>query len=128
MSPRLRTLALLAIGFTASTVISQTVALTKRFPQFDNADVKVWKTTIEPRQPLPLHHHDHPRVLVALTRGTLSIEEAAGQKESIALEVGKAYWLPAMAPGAVHSDVNPGNNPIEVMIVELQRSNYTPPS
>ncbi|HEY4010442.1 MAG TPA: hypothetical protein VGM11_09855, partial [Acidobacteriaceae bacterium] len=36
-------------------------AQTGRTPQFENADVKVWRSLIQPGAPLPLHRHDHPR-------------------------------------------------------------------
>ena len=127
MTQYFRAAALVAVGFTASTLISQKVAQTQRFPQFDNDEVKVWKTVIEPKQPLSMHHHDHGRVLVALTGGTLDIVESSGKKEVLPLDVGKAYWLPAMAPNTVHSDVNAGDKPIEVMVVEIQHNNYVAP-
>jgi predicted component of type VI protein secretion system len=36
-------------------------------------------------------------------------------------DTGKAYWLPANAPNTMHSDVNGGDKPIEVMVVELKK-------
>ena len=33
---------------------------TRREPQFENALVKVWKSTIMPKQPLAMHRHEHP--------------------------------------------------------------------
>jgi quercetin dioxygenase-like cupin family protein len=122
--------ALLATALGSSAItwqVQQKMAQTERFPQFDNDEVKVWKTVIQPKQPLTMHHHDHGRVLVALTGGTLNIVEPSGAKEVLPLEGGKAYWLPAMAPGAVHSDVDAGDKPIEVMVVELQHDMYTKP-
>jgi beta-alanine degradation protein BauB len=94
-------------------------ASTHRVPQFENDAVKVWRTIIEPGTPLPLHHHDHPRVLVALSPGTLKIVEQSGATQTIELKVGEAYWLPAMPAGALHQDVNASGQPIEVMVVEL---------
>jgi quercetin dioxygenase-like cupin family protein len=125
MRSTLSGIAFLAIGFTASSVISQVkqTATSQRFPQFENAQVKVWKTIILPHQPLAMHHHDHGRALVALTSGTMNIVESSGATEVHHWEAGKAYWLPAMAPGAMHSDVNAGDKPIEVMVVELQKEN-----
>ncbi len=31
-----------------------------------------------------------------------------------------AYWLDANAPGTLHQDINVGDKPIEVMVVELE--------
>lgn len=94
---------------------------THRVTQFENDAVKVWRTTIQPGTPLPLHHHDHPRVLVALSPGTLKIVEQSGETQTINLKVGEAYWLPAMPTGALHQDVNASGQPIEVMVVELEK-------
>lgn len=95
-------------------------AQTGRVPQFENEDVRVWRSLILPNAPLPLHHHDHPRVIIALQGGTMHIVDADGTTEVHPWETGKAYWLPAMAPGKMHIDKNAGDKPIEVMVVELE--------
>ena len=106
----------------AATARPQTASSeTHRIPQFEKDSVKVWRTIIQPGAPLPLHHHDHPRVLVALTPGTLKIVEQNGETETLVLKVGEAYWLPAMPPGALHQDINASGQPIEVMVVELEK-------
>lgn len=93
---------------------------TQRFPQFENDDVKVWKSVIVPNAPLTMHRHDHPRVIIALSGGTMKIVEQAGATEVHVWETGKAYWLPANPPDTQHADVNAGDKPIEVMVVELK--------
>ena len=98
-------------------------ARTLRTPQFENEDVKVWKSVIRPGSPLPPHRHDHPRVIVALVGGKMKIVEGDGSSQVHDWESGKAYWLPANPPGKLHSDVNAGDQPIEVMVVELQKAN-----
>ena len=107
----------------AGLAVAQTPALTSRTPQFDNAEVKVWKSVVLPHSPLPLHRHDHPRVIVALTGGTMRIAEEQGGGETEHWETGKAYWLPANPPGTRHQDINVGDKPIEVMVIELQKAN-----
>jgi hypothetical protein len=94
---------------------------TQRFPQFDNEDVKVWKSVVYPDAPLTMHRHDHPRVIIALKGGTMKIVEKAGGSESHSWETGHAYWLPANPPGTQHADVNAGKDPIEVMVAELEK-------
>ena len=37
---------------------------TTRIPQFENSHVKVWKSTVVPNAPLPLHRHDHGRNMI----------------------------------------------------------------
>jgi hypothetical protein len=83
----------------------------------------VWKTTLLPDAPLTLHRHDHPRILVALTDGTLDLVDSTGSHDIHALQKDHAYWLPAMPPGAMHKDVNPGPKPLEVMVIELEKEN-----
>ena len=93
---------------------------TQRIPQFQNEDVKVWKSVVLPNQPLAMHRHDHPRVIIALSGGTMNIVPQDGPTEPHVWETGRAYWLPANPPGTMHADVNAGTKPIEVMVVELE--------
>jgi hypothetical protein len=124
MKHAIRLAAFVAATLCTSVVISQVekkLQQTERFPQFENEDVKVWKTIVMPHKPLAMHHHDHPRVIIALTGGTMNIVDPSGAIEPHIWETGKAYWLPAMPPYAMHSDVNAGEKPMEVMVVELQK-------
>lgn len=105
----------------AAAMYSQQVAIqTQRIAQFENEDVKVWKSVILPNAPLTMHRHEHPRVIVALSGGTMNIVEQNGPTEQHVWETSKAYWLPANPAGTAHADVNAGDKPIEVMVVELK--------
>ena len=95
--------------------------LTRRIPQFENDDVRVWKSIIAPRQPLTMHRHDRGRTVVALVGGTLKVVEESGRSKTVTWESGRAYWLPADPPGTRHADVNEGTAPIEVIVVEMKR-------
>lgn len=110
----------LILAFAGGFAGADTMGKTGREPQFDNPDVKVWKSVIQPRDPLPFHRHEHPRVIVALEGGTLQIVEQSGARETHDWQTGHAYWLPANPPGTLHQDVNVGDKPIEVMVVELE--------
>lgn len=118
-------LALVTVVGTACVVLAsqQNAAQTQRIPQFENDQVKVWKSIVAPNSPLPLHRHDHPRIITALVGGTMKIVEQDGSSEVHVWETGKSYWLPANAPGTMHTDVNTGGKPIEVMVVELKNAN-----
>ena len=122
----IRKLALLSLlaatGFAAGIAFAQTALKTGRTPQFENGEVKVWKSLILPHDPLPFHRHEHPRVLIALTTGNVDIVEKTGPVEHHPWTAGHAYWLPANAPGTEHQDVNVGDKPIEVIVVELQNA------
>jgi len=93
----------------------------RREPQFENAQVSVWKSIVMPKQPLTLHRHEHGRVLVALTDGQLKVVDGAGKTlDTYNLTAGKALWLSADPPGQMHADVNPGTKPVEVIVVQLK--------
>ena len=121
-----RTIVLNAVGITAILLVASGVwsadrtPATQRIPQFENAHVKVWKSTIVPNAPLPLHRHDHGRVIVALQGGTMKIEDQSGTVETQVWETGKAYWLAANPPNTMHRDINVGAHPIEVIVVEVE--------
>lgn len=110
-----------AILATVAVMRSQHGSTTQRFPQFENEDVKVWKSVVYPNAPLAMHRHDHPRVIIALKGGDMKIVENGGKSEDHPWETGHAYWLPANPPNTQHADVNSGKEPIEVMVVELEK-------
>lgn len=93
----------------------------QRVQQFENDDVKVWRALVLPNAPLTMHRHEHGRVIIPLRGGTMKIVEQSGSSERHVWETGKAYWLPANAPNTMHADVNAGDKPIEVMVVELKK-------
>src|SRR5277367_6813710 len=105
----------------AAGVIYSQQATSQRFPQFDNEDVKVWRSVVLPSQPLTMHRHEHPRVIIPLRGGLMKIVDQSGASESHQWDAGKAYWLPANPPNTRHADVNGGAEPIEVMVVELEK-------
>jgi hypothetical protein len=115
--PLLRAAWTTAIALTPLT--SQPTA-SQRIPQFENADVKVWKTLVMPNAPLTMHTHDHARVIVALTGGTMKIVNQDGTSEMQRWDTGKAYWLSAAEGKKRHADANQGDKPIEVMVIELK--------
>ncbi len=94
---------------------------TGRTPQFENEYVEVWKSVIVPDQPLEMHRHDNPRAIIALTGGTLTVVNDAGEQRDMTWETGSAYWLEADPPGELHGDVNEGPEPVEVIVVQLKR-------
>jgi len=109
-----RAMAVTALALGVFAAVRAQVAATQsgRVDQFENAEAKVWKT----------HHHDHPRIIVALTDGKLDLVDSGGGHDVHVWEKDHAYWLPAMPKGAMHSDVNAGDRPMEVMVVELEKA------
>jgi|SRR5579862_2526194 len=105
-----------------STLTSQQAGQTQRIPQFENGDVAVWKTTIQPNAPLTMHTHEHPRVIIALSGGTMKVVNEDGTSEQHQWDTGKAYWLPTEEGKKRHGDANLGSRPIEVMVVEVKNA------
>jgi quercetin dioxygenase-like cupin family protein len=100
----------------------QQAQASRREPQFENDDMKVWKSIIMPKQPLTLHRHEHGRALVALTDGQLKVVDKDGKQLNVYnLTKGTAMWLGVDPPGQMHADVNPGSKPVEVVVVELKK-------
>jgi len=107
--------------FAAGVAVGQQANTSRREPQFENSELKVWKSIIMPNQPLALHRHDHGRAAVVLKGGDLDVVDAKGvAQQTYKWETGKAYWLDADPAGTQHGDLNRGKEPIEVVIVELK--------
>ena len=107
--------------FAAGVAVGQQGAASRREPQFENSEVRVWKSIIMPNQPLALHRHEHGRALIALKTGNIDVVDASGKTlETYKWEAGKAYWLDADKPGTQHGDMNRGKEPMEVIVVELK--------
>ncbi|RVT90863.1 cupin domain-containing protein [Sphingomonas crocodyli] len=121
MNGKIGLVAALAIIGAAGIGNAAGTAQTGRTPLFQNPQARVWKSVIAPNSPLPFHRHEHPRALIALKGGTMKILEATGESELHEWKAGQAYWLPANVPGTTHQDVNVGNEPIEVIVVELSK-------
>ena len=101
---------------------AQQTSATRREPQFENDQVRVWKSIIMPKQPLSLHRHEKGRALIALKGGQLKVVNKDGKAiHTYDWESGKAYWLDADPPGQMHGDLNDTSAPIEVIVVELKR-------
>jgi quercetin dioxygenase-like cupin family protein len=115
----------IATVFAAGVAVGQQASTSRREPQFENSEVQVWKSIVSPGTPLGLHRHDHGRALISLNGGTLNVVDGAGKViDTYKLTAGKAMWLDADKAGTQHADVNPGKEPVEVIVVQLK--NDTP--
>ena len=114
--------AVMASVFAAGAAVgARQTGASRREPQFENGEVKVWKSIIMPNQPLTLHRHEHGRTIVALKGGTLDVVDAKGvTMQKMVWESGKAYWLDADVPNTQHADLNKGAAPMEVIVVEMK--------
>ena len=114
--------AVLAAGVVAGALAQSQPSQTRREPQFENENVRVWKSIIMPNQPLSLHRHDVGRTIVVLKGGSLDIVDAAGKTmKTLQWETGKAYWLDKDPVGEQHGDLNRGTAPMDVIVVEMRK-------
>ena len=112
---------IIATVFAAGVAVGEQQSTTRREPQFENSEVQVWKSIILPGKPLGLHRHDHGRALISLNGGVLNVVDGDGKVlDTYKLQAGKAMWLDADKPGTQHADVNPGKDPVEVIVVQLK--------
>lgn len=113
--------AIISSVFAAGVAVGQQQATSRREPQFENSEVQVWKSIISPGTPLGLHRHEHGRALISLNGGVLNVVDEKGNVIDVyKLQAGKAMWLDADKPGTQHADVNPGKEPVEVIVVQLK--------
>jgi len=113
--------AIVGTVFAAGVAVGQQGAASRREAQFENSEVQVWKSIVMPSQPLALHRHDHGRALISLNGGTLNVVDGSGKViDTYKLQAGKAMWLEADKAGTEHADVNPGNDAVEVIVVQLK--------
>ena len=96
-------------------------ATTHREKQCENSDVIVWKTIIEPNQPLIMHRHDHRRVVVSLTDVDLLVKNDRAQSHDLNMKRGPPLILLPDKPKELHCDINQSNHPMEVMVIEFKK-------
>lgn len=93
---------------------------TKRQVYIENAETKVWQTTICPNQKLPFHVHEHARVVIPEENGTLKIIYQSGKTKFLHLKKQVPMLLDKAQGSHLHQDVNIGQHPIHVTVVELR--------
>lgn len=120
MKTTIGAMAVIGSVFAAGIAVGQQ-STTRREPQFENSEVQVWKSIIYPGKPLGLHRHEHGRALISLNGGQLNVVAGDGKVlDTYKLRAGTAMWLDADKPGTQHADVNPGKDPVEVIVVQLK--------
>jgi hypothetical protein len=103
--------------------MSSTLALacsTQRTPHFENDSVKVWTSHICPKEELPFHTHQYPRVLISNSDGDLDVVYKDGRKSKIILKKYIPLYVDAKQGIDLHKDLNNGNLPIDVTVIELK--------
>ena len=114
-------LAVLVTAFAGWTRSEQNATQTQRVPQFENEDVNVRKSVVFPHQPLTMHRHDHPRVFIASEAEPWRLWTSVAQENRMSRKLGKLTGCRQILRTLKHADVNTGDQPIEVMVVELTK-------
>ena len=104
-----------------SSIVLAAPSATLRTPLITNDQVNVWRTVIYPgtRQSLTMHRHEHNRVIVALTDGTLKIKNQHGETHYLTLQAEHAYYLSRDIPGELHTDENISKHLIKLIVLEM---------
>ncbi len=115
------------ITYTFSTIailaMSPSLALactTQRTPHFENDKVKVWTSHICPKEELPFHAHQNPRVLISASDGEIDVQYKDGRKSKILLKKNVPLYVDAKQGSMSHNDLNIGKEPMDITVIELK--------
>jgi quercetin dioxygenase-like cupin family protein len=84
--------------------------------EFENAQVRVIRVTIEGHGTAPMHQHSLNRITVFLTDQEFRIQEANGKVERMKHKAGDAVW----GTPTTHTEENLSDQPFEVVAIELK--------
>lgn len=93
---------------------------TQRQVFLDNAETKVWRSTICPHERLAFHTHDHARVVIPEEDGQLKVIYKSGKTGLIDLHRQTPAFLSVAQGKDLHQDENTGSRPLHVMVIELK--------
>lgn len=86
----------------------------------DNADTKVWKTTLCPRARLPFHAHQYARVVISNETATLKAIYKSGKETKIELKQQIPTFLSLAQGQELHEDENLSNQTLHLTVIELK--------
>lgn len=110
---------LMLIVFSSSVYAKDASCATQRKVFIDQDDVKVWRTTICPNERLAFHTHDHARIAISNVSGILEVISQDGGVKRIEFTKGVPVYLSLEQGQSPHQDVNVGQYPMDITIVEL---------
>lgn len=90
-------------------------------PQFENESVKIARVKIEPHEEIGLHRDAYPQVVIALKGGTMLRLESDGLIKEVSFPTGTAIFREMDPPDELHKSVNPGDTPVELIIIQLKK-------
>ena len=84
--------------------------------EFENAQVRVFRVKLGPKETIPLHEHALNRVVTYLTNQKVKITTPDGKSELSQHQAGDASW----GGPAKHTEENLNDSPMEALVVELK--------
>ena len=84
--------------------------------EFENAQVRVFRVKVGPKETIPLHEHALNRVVTYLTEQKVEVKTPDGKKELSQHHTGEASW----GGPAKHTEVNLNDSLMEALVVELK--------
>ena len=84
--------------------------------EFENAQVRVFRVRLGPKESIPLHEHALNRVVTYLTNQKVKIRTPDGKSELSQHQAGDASW----GGPAKHTEENLNDSPMEALVVELK--------
>jgi len=83
---------------------------------FENAQVRVFRVKLGPKESIPLHEHALNRVVTYLTSQKVKVTTPDGKSELSQHQAGDASW----GGPAKHTEENLNDSPMEALVVELK--------
>lgn len=84
--------------------------------EFENAQVRVFRVKLGPKESIPLHEHALNRVVTYLTGQKVKVTTPDGKSELSQHRAGDASW----GGPAKHTEENLSDSPLEVLVVEVK--------
>jgi len=84
--------------------------------EFENAQVRVFRVKLGPKESIPLHEHALNRVVTYLTGQKVKVTTPDGKSELSEHQAGDVSW----GGPAKHAEENLSDSPLEVLVVELK--------
>jgi len=92
-------------------------------PEFENDRIRVLRVTLKEKESRPAH--DAPDTLiVCINECHVRLGKSSGQFHDVHMESGETRWIPAYK----RSETNIGDEPAEIVLVEMKRTTPAAPS
>ena len=73
-----------------------------------------------PKEEIGLHRDAYPQIVIALKGGIITCLEADGTTTDVKFPTGVAVMRDMDSPNQLHKSVNKGNEPVELMVIQLK--------